>query len=309
MSGKNNGEDLSRLDTEQRNPRTKNMDILSTEELVKTLHAENHMVAAAIDPTLLEIARLVDVIADRLNKGGRLIYIGAGTSGRLGVLDASECPPTFGVTSDMVQGIIAGGEKALVSSVEGAEDSKEQGGLDLSARGVGPLDVIVGIAASGRTPYVIGALEYARSKGAATAAIVNSANSALSACADFTLAAVTGAEPITGSTRMKAGTAQKLLLNLISSAAMVKMGKVYENLMVDVRATNVKLRNRAIRIVQQATAAPEEACEKALIEVEWHAKAAILMLLLKISSQQAIKQLEEAGGHIRKAMPAELDKK
>ncbi|MBY0358328.1 MAG: N-acetylmuramic acid 6-phosphate etherase [Candidatus Obscuribacterales bacterium] len=302
---KNKSEDLSKLDTEQRNPRTQDLDMLSTADLVKALHTENHSVAAAIDPTLAEVAKLVDVIAERLKKGGRLIYVGAGTSGRLGVLDASECPPTFGVSPSMVQGLIAGGEKALVASIEGAEDNKEQGAHDLAAKNITEHDVVVGIAASGRTPYVIGALEHARAKGAATAAVVNASNSALAKHADFTLAAVTGAEPITGSTRMKAGTAQKLLLNLISTASMVKIGKVYGNLMVDVKATNEKLRNRAIRIVQQATGAAEEACEKALTEAGWHAKAAIVMLLLGTPADEAIKQLEKNNGHIRHTLPTE----
>ena len=297
-------EDFSLLGTERRNPRTKDLDVVSTNDLVKLLHAENHLVPAALDPVLGEVAKLVDVVADRLKKGGRLFYVGSGTSGRLGVLDASECPPTFGVPLDMVQGIISGGEKALVSSIEGAEDDRAQGGLDLSERGVNAMDVVVGIAASGRTPYVIGALEHARSKGAVTAAVVNVHNSALSQYSDFTLAAITGEEPLTGSTRMKAGTAQKLLLNLITTASMVKMGKVFENLMVDVRATNVKLRNRAIRIVQQATGDSKDQCESALAEVNWHAKSAILMLLLKISAADAIEQLERAGGHIRLALDA-----
>ncbi len=295
------GEDLSKLDTEQRNPRTMGLDNLSTTDLVKTLHGENHLVAPAVDPTLEKISTLVDIVVDRMQKGGRLIYVGAGTSGRLGVLDASECPPTFGVAPDMVQGIIAGGEAALVSSIEGAEDDREQPRIDLKDRGLSSKDVVVGIAASGRTPYVIGALEFARELGCATASIVNVGGSVLSQHCDICLDAVTGAEPLTGSTRMKAGTAQKMMLNLISTAAMVKMGKVYENLMVDVKATNVKLRKRAIRIVQQATGAPSEQCENALSEVDWHAKTAIVMLLLKVSRSEAVEKLEQAGGHIRRA--------
>jgi N-acetylmuramic acid 6-phosphate etherase len=298
----NSTEDFSRLDTEQRNPRTMSIDAISTAELVSTLQAENHLVAAAVDQTLPEMARLVDVLAERLGSGGHLFYIGAGTSGRLGVLDASECPPTFGVAPDMVQGIIAGGEKALVSSIEGVEDSYAQGQQDLAARGVSARDVVVGIAASGRTPYVIGALDFARQQGAVTAAVVNVSNSALSQHADFTLAAVTGAEPITGSTRMKAGTAQKLILNLLTTATMVKLGKVYENLMVDVKPTNVKLRNRAVRIVQQATGLSDEKCQHALAQVDWHAKAAIVVLLLNVSAQEAAAVLNRAGGHVRKAL-------
>ncbi len=296
------GEELSKLETEQRNPRTMKLDSLSTVELIKTLHGENHLVAPAVDPTLDKLSALVDIVVDSMQKGGRLIYVGAGTSGRLGVLDASECPPTFGVTSDTVQGIIAGGEVALVSSIEGAEDDREQPRIDLKARGLSSMDVVVGIAASGRTPYVIGALDYAREVGCATASIVNVGGSALAGHCDICLEAVTGAEPLTGSTRLKAGTAQKMLLNLISTAAMVRMGKVYENLMVDVKATNVKLRKRAIRIVQQATDAPSDKCESALIEVDWHAKTAIVMLLLEISAVEAVEKLEKAGGHIRRAI-------
>jgi N-acetylmuramic acid 6-phosphate etherase len=295
-------EDFTRLDTEQRNERTMQLDRLSTVDLVKTLHAENHLIAKTIDPTLTDIARLVDVIAERLKNGGRLLYVGAGTSGRLGVLDASECPPTFSVSPDMVQGLIAGGEKALTRSVEGAEDHKAQGEHALSEMNVTEKDVVVGIAASGRTPYVIGALEFARARGAVTGAVVNVSNSALSKCADYTIAAVTGAEPVTGSTRMKAGTAQKLVLNLLTTSAMVKMGKVYENLMVDVRASNVKLQNRAIRIVGQATGASHDDCEAALKAADWQCKTAILMLLLKIPAHVAVKRLADVDGHLRVAI-------
>ncbi|MBX9671307.1 MAG: N-acetylmuramic acid 6-phosphate etherase [Candidatus Obscuribacterales bacterium] len=295
-------EQLSKLGTEQRNPRTMGLDNLSTSDLVKTLHAENHLVAPAVDPTLEKVANLVDIVVDRMQKGGRLFYIGAGTSGRLGVLDASEIPPTFGVTPEMVQGLIAGGAVALVSSIEGAEDDGEQPRRDLEQRGLSSKDVVVGIAASGRTPYVIGGLEYARGVGCATAAIANVGGSALADHCDICLEAVTGAEPLTGSTRMKAGTAQKMLLNLISTAAMVRMGKVYENLMVDVKATNVKLRKRAIRIVEQATGSSSDKCESALIEVDWHAKTAIVMLLLNISKAEAEEKLHGAGGHIRRTL-------
>jgi N-acetylmuramic acid 6-phosphate etherase len=295
-------EDFTSLDTEQRNERTMQLDRLPTLDLVTTLHAENHLIAKTIDPVLTELARLVDVTSERLKKGGRLIYVGAGTSGRLGVLDASECPPTFNVSPDMVQGLIAGGEKALTSSVEGAEDHIEQGENDLSKMSVTEKDVVVGIAASGRTPYVIRALKYARKQGAVTGAIVNVSNSRLAQFADHTIAAVTGAEPVTGSTRMKAGTAQKLVLNLLTTSAMIKMGKVYENLMVDVRASNVKLHNRAIRIVSQATGATHSDCEAALTSADWQCKTAILMLLLKISADEATKRLNEVSGHLRVAI-------
>lgn len=295
-------EDFTKLDTEQRNSRTMELDKLSTVDLVKALHAENHLIPKCIDPTLGELAKLVDATTERLNKGGRLLYVGAGTSGRLGVLDASECPPTFSVSPDMVQGIIAGGEKALTRSIEGAEDFSEQGEQDLEAMHVTETDVVVGIAASGRTPYVIGALKYARSKGAVTGAVVNVSEALLSQHADYVIAAVTGPEPVTGSTRMKAGTAQKLVLNLLSTSTMIRMGKVYENLMVDVKATNVKLRNRAIRIVAQATGAAHADCESALSSTEWQCKPAILMILLKISAEQALKKLDEVDGHLRAAI-------
>jgi N-acetylmuramic acid 6-phosphate etherase len=295
-------EDFSKLDTERRNERTMHLDKLSTIDLIRTLHAENHLIANAIDPTLNEISRLVDVTAERLKTGGRLLYVGAGTSGRLGVLDASECPPTFSVSPNMVQGIIAGGEKALTRSVEGAEDHVSYGERDLSELNVTEKDVVVGIAASGRTPYVIGALQHARARGAVTAAVVNVSQSALSEYADYVIAAVTGAEPVTGSTRMKAGTAQKLVLNLLTTSTMVKMGKVYENLMVDVKASNVKLHNRAIRIVGQATGASHADCEAALTAAEWSCKTAILMLLLNVSADAAEKKLAKVDGHLREAI-------
>jgi len=291
-------ENFALLETEQRNSRTTNIDSLSTIDLVKALHHENHLVAAAVDCTLPDLSAFVDVVASRLAAGGRLFYLGAGTSGRLGVLDASECPPTFGVAPDMVQGLIAGGKAALTSAIEGAEDDPTLAEKDLKAAALTDKDAVVGIAASGRTPYAIGALKYARSVGAATAAVVNVSNSALSQFADYTFAAVTGPEPITGSTRLKAGTAQKLLLNLISSAAMIKMGKVYQNLMVDVQASNEKLRHRAVRIVQEATGKDEDICRKALIDAGDHAKAAIVALLLNVSANEAVSLLNKKEGHI-----------
>ncbi|MBY0547603.1 MAG: N-acetylmuramic acid 6-phosphate etherase [Candidatus Obscuribacterales bacterium] len=295
---------LSQLETELRNTRTSELDTLATSELLQVLHQENHAVPAAIDPILATLADLVDKIAERLQVGGRIIYVGAGTSGRLGVLDASECPPTFGVSPDMVQGIIAGGHKALVSSIEGAEDNKEQGKLDLAERNPDDKDTVIGIAASGRTPYVIGALDFARSRGCITAGIANVSNSALAQHVDFVLEAVTGSEPLTGSTRMKAGTAQKLILNLISTAVMVRIGKVYQNLMVDVKATNEKLKHRAVRIVQEATSAPGDICEAALEKSDWHAKTAIVSILLNTSAEQATELLERNKGHLRPALAA-----
>jgi N-acetylmuramic acid 6-phosphate etherase len=293
---------LAQLETEGRNQRTSNLDALPTAELVKVFNEENHVVADSIDPLLPRLAELVDEIAKRMRSGGRIIYVGAGTSGRLGVLDASECPPTFGVSPDMVQGIIAGGPTALVSSIEGAEDSYDQGKLDLEPKHLTEHDTVIGIAASGRTPYVIGAVDFAGSRGCLTAGIANVSNSKLSQHVEFALEAVTGPEPLTGSTRMKAGSAQKFLLNMISTSVMVRSGKVYQNLMVDVKATNEKLRHRAIRIVQEATGATPEVCETALDYSDWHAKTAIVSILLKVAPEEAGELLSKSSGHLRAAL-------
>jgi len=244
--------DTSGLETERRNPETADIDSLQTGDFVRVLHAQNFRVAEAVSAALPAISTAIEVIADRLERGGRLFYMGAGTSGRIGVLDASECPPTFGVSAEMVQGIIAGGDSALRNSIEGAEDDSEAGEKEIPARGVRPVDVVVGIAASGRTPYVIGAIRGAKAAGAYTIAVVNVSRSRLESEADLTITAVTGPEAITGSTRLKAGTAQKMILNLLSTGAMVRLGKTYGNLMVDVAATNDKLKERAILIVMEA---------------------------------------------------------
>lgn len=298
----NLSENLAILETEQQNPRSSELDCLSTAELVNTLHGENHSVAAAVDAALPEIATVVDVVAQRLACGGRLFYVGAGTSGRIGVLDASECPPTFGVERELVQGIIAGGYDALSRSIEGAEDNMEAGGRDLGGRRVTEKDVVIGIASSGRTPYVIGALDRARKIGAFTAAVVNVSDAILAKHADITIAAVTGAEPITGSTRMKAGTAQKLILNLISTAAMVKLGKVYGNLMVDVCASNAKLQDRAARIVMRVAEVDRAHADEALKQANGHAKTAIVMLRLGVSCDQARERLAQVKGTLRAAL-------
>ena len=293
---------LADLETEARNPRTSDLDTLSTEVLIKALHDENLTVLKAVEATLLYLADLVDQTAERLILGGRLFYVGAGTSGRLGVLDASECPPTFGVDPGLIQGIIAGGDAALKKSVEGAEDLAALGASDLQAAGISINDVVVGISASGRTPYVTGALQAAKDVGALTAAIVNVSNSEHSHHAAITLAAITGPESISGSTRMKAGTAQKLILNILSTAVMVRMGKVYGNLMVDVRANNDKLRDRAVRIVTAATGADRDAAERALADTNGRAKSAIVMLILDISPSEADSRLARAGGWVRRAL-------
>lgn len=295
-------EDLSNLDTEQRNVRTMDMDSLTSRDLVTLLHNENTSVLAAVEAALPSIAHVVDVLAERLGGGGRLFYVGAGTSGRLGVLDASECPPTFGVSPDRIQGVIAGGPAALTTSIEGAEDSPEMGAHAMRERGVSSKDAVIGIAASGRTPFVIGAMEVARRAGAFTGAIVNVSDAAMSAHADVAIEAITGPEPLTGSTRMKAGTAQKLILNLISTAVMIRLGKVYSNLMVDVRATNRKLRDRAARIVMAAADVDREEAEVALRSADGNAKIAIVMLRRQVGAEEAWKRLERANGWVRAAL-------
>ena len=295
-------EDFARLETEGRNPRTMDLDRLSTTELVQRMHGESLEAFAAVEKALPEVVQVVDVLAERLAHGGRLFYIGAGTSGRLGVLDASECPPTFGVSKELVQGIIAGGDFALRNPIEGAEDSPEIGAADIRERGVTAQDVVVGIAASGRTPYVIGALDAAREAGAFTVSLANVSASALARHADLAIEAVTGPEVVTGSTRLKAGTAQKLILNLLTTAAMVRLGKVYGNLMVDVRASNVKLRDRAVRILMCATDANRPTAEAALEAADGQVKTAIVMLERKVSALRAVELLELADGWVGKAL-------
>jgi N-acetylmuramic acid 6-phosphate etherase len=295
-------EDFGRLDTEQRNPRTSDLDALSTADLLATLHAENAVVQEAVSAALPAVCLVVDAVSERLARGGRLFYVGAGTSGRLGVLDASECPPTFGVPPEMVQGIIAGGYPALTGAVEAVEDDVEAGAREAQARGVGERDAMIGIAASGRTPFVIGALRQARAAGAFTAALSNVSIPAIGAHADVTILAVTGPEALTGSTRLKAGTAQKLILNLISTAAMIRIGKVYGNLMVDVRATNEKLQDRAERIVMEAADVNRAEAETALAGCGYEVKTAIVALTLRVGADEARSCLEAAGGHVRKAL-------
>lgn len=298
-------ENLASLATETSNAKTEELDLLSTNDLIRTLHAENYTVADAVGAALPEIVKVVDVAAERLANGGRLFYVGAGTSGRIGVLDASECPPTFGVEKEMVQGIIAGGRDALTTSLEGVEDKKESGGRDLGARRVTAKDVVIAIAASGRTPYAIGALEVARKIGAFTVAVVNVPQAEMTEYADVTIVATTGAEALAGSTRLKAGTAQKMILNLISTGIMVKLGKVYGNLMVDVRATNEKLRNRAARIVMAVAEVDFAKAEEALQRSDWSAKTAIVMLRLSLNADQATEKLFGANDNLRVALTSE----
>lgn len=290
------------LITEGRNPNTLDIDKLNTLSMLKKINDEDKKVAFAIEKELPKIAEAVDKTAERLKKGGRLIYIGAGTSGRLGVLDASECPPTFGTDPEMVQGIIAGGDRAIKMSVEGAEDDESLGKNDLIKKGLTNKDVVVGIAASGRTPYVIKALEYAREIGALTIGITCNPDCVMKDVVDILVSPVVGPEVIMGSTRMKAGTAQKLILNMISTTVMIKLGKVYSNLMVDVKASNVKLVDRAKRILKLATNADDELINKTLKLTNYNVKLSILIILTKMDKDSAYKLLEESEGYIAKAI-------
>ncbi len=288
--------------TEQTNVASANIDELSTLDMLTVINQEDQKVALAVQTQLPYIAKAVDVIVAALQQGGRLIYMGAGTSGRLGVLDASECPPTYGTDLNQVIACIAGGDQALKSAIENAEDDSQAGGQDLQQLKLNEKDVVVGIAASGRTPYVIGGLQYAKSKQAKTIALACVENSAMSKIAEITIAPIVGAEVITGSSRMKSGTAQKLVLNMLSSGTMIKMGKVYGNLMIDVKASNEKLRQRQIKIVRSVTGTTEESAIKALMQSDHHCKTAILMLLANLSAEQAQQQLNRHHGFLRCAL-------
>ena len=293
---------LSTLITEQRNPNSMNVDSLSALEIVQLMNEEDKQVPLAIEKCLPQIAQAVECIVAAFQQGGRLVYIGAGTSGRLGVLDASECPPTFGVSPEMVKGIIAGGERALRHPIEGAEDSKTQAVVDLQTIQFSSKDVLVGIAASGRTPYVIGALEYAKSLGSVTVSIASNPNSAMANIVDIAIDTVVGPEVLTGSSRLKSGTAQKLVLNMLTTASMILMGKCYQNLMVDVQASNEKLKARAIRIVMQATDCEKALAEETLKLADQNAKLAIMMILSGLDRAQAEALLEKHQGKLQHAL-------
>ena len=293
---------LSTLITEQRNPNSMNVDCLSALEIVQLMNEEDKQVPLAIEKCLPQIAQAVERIVAAFQQGGRLVYIGAGTSGRLGVLDASECPPTFGVSPEMVKGIIAGGERALRHPIEGAEDSKTQAVVDLQTIHFSSKDVLVGIAASGRTPYVIGALEYAKSLDSVTVSIASNPNSAMANIVDIAIDTVVGPEVLTGSSRLKSGTAQKLVLNMLTTASMILMGKCYQNLMVDVQASNEKLKTRAIRIVMQATDCDKALAEETLKQAEQNAKLAIMMILSGLDRAQAEALLEKHQGKLQLAL-------
>ena len=293
---------LSTLITEQRNPNSMHVDSLSALDIVQLMNDEDKQVPLAIEKCLPQIAQAVECIVAAFQQGGRLVYIGAGTSGRLGVLDASACPPTFGVSPEMVKGIIAGGERALRHPIEGAEDSKAQAVIDLQTIQFSSKDVLVGIAASGRTPYVIGALEYAKSLGSVTVSIASNPNSAMANIVDIAIDTVVGPEVLTGSSRLKSGTAQKLVLNMLTTASMILMGKCYQNLMVDVQASNEKLKARAIHIVMQATDCDKALAEETLKQADQNAKLAIMMILSGLDRVQAEALLEKNHGKLQFAL-------
>lgn len=294
--------DLSNMVTESRNPASTHIDELSTLDMLRVINDEDKKVALAVEKTLPQITRVVDKVAEAFRHGGRLIYSGAGTSGRLGILDASECPPTYGTKPEWVVGLIAGGHQAILKAVESAEDNQQSGAEDLKGLHFNEKDVLVGIAASGRTPYVLGAMEYARSVGATIACISCNPDSPMTQLADIAITPVVGPEIVTGSSRMKAGTAQKLVLNMITTGAMIRTGKVYGNLMVDIEATNAKLIERQKNIVMAATECSREMAEQALSACDGHCKTAIVMILSGIRAEEAKKLLAEHQGFIRPAI-------
>ena len=293
---------LNAMVTEGRNKKSMSIDTLSTLELVKVINEEDKKVAIAVEAELNNVAKSIDKIVDSFKNGGRLIYIGAGTSGRLGILDASECPPTYGTSPEMVIGIIAGGEKAILKAVENAEDNEELCVEDLKKINFNKKDVLVGIAASGRTPYVMGGLKYANNLGATTVGISCNPDSIIAKTASIAISPIVGPEVVTGSSRMKAGTAQKLILNMLTTGSMIKMGKVYSNLMVDVEATNLKLVERQGKIVIDATGCSKEEAEVALSKCDRHCKTAIFMILSGKNVEEAKEILKRNEGYIRKAL-------
>ena len=301
-SGKAIFRELGKLVTEQRNPRSKNLDRLSTKQILKLMNSEDRKVPIAVGREVPKIARAVDLIVERLARGGRLYYVGAGTSGRLGVLDATECPPTFGTPRTLVQGIIAGGRKALVRSVEGSEDDARASQVALKKRRVGEKDVVVGIMASRRTPYAIGALEYGRKVGAATIAVTANPGGGTPLRCDVVIAPRVGPEVLTGSTRLKAGTAQKLVLNMLTTGTMVRLGKVYENLMVDLRTASRKLEERTKKVFMNVTGASYEEAGPWLKRAGGSLKVAIVMRRAGVTRAEAKRKLKEARGWVREAI-------
>ncbi|PKR77955.1 N-acetylmuramic acid 6-phosphate etherase [Halalkalibacillus sediminis] len=293
---------LTKLTTESQNSKSLNLDMMTTEEMLQLMNEEDQSVPFAINESLPEIVKTVDFVYESFMNEGRLFYVGAGTSGRIGLLDAVECPPTFSTSSEKVQALLAGGPGAMMVAVEGAEDDEDLGAQDLKDKNLTSDDVVIGIAASGRTPYVKGALKYARSIGAKAVSLSSNKDSEISESADVAIEIVTGPEVLTGSTRLKAATAHKMVLNMISTASMVKYGKVYQNLMVDVSASNFKLRERAKKIVCEATGTTYEEAEQVLEQTDCEVKPAIVMILAEVDFQTARELLEKADGFVREAI-------
>jgi N-acetylmuramic acid 6-phosphate etherase len=288
--------------TEQRNPASKNLDRMTSMEIVRLMNREDRKVAAAVERELPAIARAVDATVAGIRKGGRLIYLGAGSSGRMAVLDAAECPPTFGTSRKLVEALIAGGRRAVTGAVEGAEDDVRKAEQELRERKLTRNDVVVGVTASGTTPFVVGALRFARGRGATTVAITSNRKTPVTRLAKIVIAAEVGPEVLTGSTRMKAGTAQKMVLNMLSTAVMARLGHVYENLMIDLMLTNEKLADRALRILAEASGKRVSAAEHALRAAGHDLRVALVMLKMKIGAAEARRRLKIAGGDLRKAL-------
>ena len=293
---------LEGLSTETRNPNTMNLDEMTSLEIVEAMNKEDSKVPLVISQLLPKIAEVIDIATEALKNKGRIFYIGAGTSGRLGVVDASECPPTFNASPNDIIGLIAGGEKAFTKAIEGAEDSENLGKEDLMKNNFSKNDICIGLAASGRTPYVIGGLKYAKSIGAKTASISCNKNSKISAISDIAIEAIVGPEILTGSTRLKAGTAQKLILNMISTGAMIRMGKCYQNLMVDLQMKNKKLERRGINIIKEATGVEEKEATEFMVKANGCVKIAIVMIFLNCDYETAKQKLEKADGKVRLAI-------
>ncbi|SHG46871.1 N-acetylmuramic acid 6-phosphate etherase [Ornithinibacillus halophilus] len=293
---------LSTLTTEMRNEKSVAIDSMSTIDILKTINEEDMTVAQSVQQVLSEIEKTVEVIYEQLKQGGRLFYVGAGTSGRIGIMDAVECPPTYSTSPEVVQAVMAGGTKAIEKAVEGAEDSEELGANDLKERNLTELDVVIGIAASGRTPYVVGALQYANKIGASTVSLTSNTNSIISKHADIKIEVVTGPEVLTGSTRMKAATAHKMILNMITTTSMIKIGKVYENLMVDLKVSNLKLKERAKSIVSTITGSTYDIAEQTLECTNYEVKPAIVMIKTGITLEEAKYYIKEADGFVRQAI-------
>lgn len=303
-------EQLQNLTTEQRNPASMDIDARSTEEILRIINNEDQRIASAVQSQLPHIASAVELVVKAFIAGGRLLYVGAGTSGRLGVLDAVECPPTFGVDQELIQGMIAGGEKAMFKAQEGAEDKEENGAADVDARHIGPKDVVCGIAASLRTPYVIGAVKRAKQLGAKTLYVTTNPRSrfdeepyhALRDALDVAICPEVGPEVVMGSTRMKSGTAQKLVLNMITTTAMIRLGKVYENMMIDLQMTNLKLKERAKRVVMTITGVSYERAAEVLDQAGGHVKTALVMIKANVGRDEAAARLKRAEGFVRAAI-------